>query len=1218
MDGGSFQALAQRYCLLKYGLQAPSYLGTAPGSTKPAKGQPDSFYLAEDGSWIFMESGHYLDRAKAVKKIQDDVGACLAYEDRHPELVISRIICCHACGRLQPHDKDEIARQDDRVVLVGPDQIAEDCSTKYPSLAKDYLGVMPSSGQFHDAASFLEKVESDKFAPSLKNRLVGREVDFDRLKKLVKKSRAVCVSGRSGSGKTKLAFEVCQHVAKEDGADFYIVQAGRRSVYEEATAGLGASRKSILLVDDANDVADLKDLMEYVATQEGICLVATVREYVRQGVREVLRRMPAYEEFVLSPLDNSTIREVLENQYGVENARHREQITKVAHGNLRLAILAADGLKRKGIQGIANIKELLEAAYSEWLKSFTSAESKSIAIASVLGPHIVAGNHNLELLEEKLSLKHEEYMDACRLLHDQELLDMIQGFSAVSFEEQNLRDYFIYKAFVQDALVDLSTIWPLARGHDLAVNCANVAMRVFVSKETYDVLVSQCRALWRSSDDGERIDVCAAFGRMIPAESLTFIAEQIGKFQGASSVDSYDVAELLKHKSHIRYSSKLLELLVPFFEDQAHWRYAFELLLDLIDGWRGYSDDYAFLLSERLAFSPFSFRCSFEREKYIMEKLFDRFELNHDRDYAALFVLYAKTLLNDEISRAYAGEGNEIILSCGYLPDEPSVIDLRKELIARLSCLKRRGYCSDLLDSIVLGYVGHVGDGLGVLAKETCAAITGEYLRDYACDSYEALRLLWCFRRHNASHLPDDRVFAKFFNTAESSFVVAAWETAYALKAGKQHFELIDECLLNMERKNWEIFERLLKTTRRKGQTLKDLYPVERAVLHAMEKANEERSELGRFLAKLYIRCEMNSFSAGKIVFPLLMEGHTVLEVRDELIETLPVDNLPGWLARFDEWAYGNSLEHDRLPDLALDGMSMYRELIEVGTVLKVDERDEGYFARYVSRLVQVFEGEHFVVGHYAVFINGAMAELLEERLKVSANLKAAEELLLASIGGTDDWLGAHLLKAVLAHDPDFLGRFFSEWVKRFAGMFDVPDFGDVFWALDDPCMSLSRIAQEAESLLDGYDEGHAITRAFASVVSKGAATACKNEVLEWLAKEVARAGSLSKVAADVGSTLDNAERSDLCVMICEKEVPLDLFQRVTASVSFNGESWSGRESAHIGRKIEWYRELQERLERGLHIKYARSVSEQIAALEHMKDKVELSEFVDPFWRGGQ
>ena len=98
MDGGEFQNLCDEYLTCR-GYRAQYPFGMKTGTNKTAKGNPDTYFIGEDGRYIFAmyttQDGDFVNKAIA------DLEKCFdaSKTGLEPEK-LEEIVYCHTYGRL--------------------------------------------------------------------------------------------------------------------------------------------------------------------------------------------------------------------------------------------------------------------------------------------------------------------------------------------------------------------------------------------------------------------------------------------------------------------------------------------------------------------------------------------------------------------------------------------------------------------------------------------------------------------------------------------------------------------------------------------------------------------------------------------------------------------------------------------------------------------------------------------------------------------------------------------------------------------------------------------------------------------------------------------------------------------------------------------------------------------------------------------------------------
>ena len=149
LDAGSFQNLCDSY-LYKTGYMSIVSLGGEAGTRKTTLGTPDTYFIASNGKYIFVE--YTTQRANLFAKIRDDLKKCLDIEKtRIPHDKISEIIYCHTSSNLTPFQDSEVKKLCEdvgvKLVIIGIDKLAEDIYLFHHNLSRDYLGISISTDQ---------------------------------------------------------------------------------------------------------------------------------------------------------------------------------------------------------------------------------------------------------------------------------------------------------------------------------------------------------------------------------------------------------------------------------------------------------------------------------------------------------------------------------------------------------------------------------------------------------------------------------------------------------------------------------------------------------------------------------------------------------------------------------------------------------------------------------------------------------------------------------------------------------------------------------------------------------------------------------------------------------------------------------------------------------------------------------------------------------------
>lgn len=1215
IDGGTFQTLAERCCFRKFGFKSANYFGTKTGSVKTTKGHPDSFYETNSGGWAFLEAGHVSDKSQAIHKIQDDIHECLGYEEQHPEMgTLDLIICCYSCSRFTPTEINSIRSIDSRIRLIGPDDIAEMC-TDYPWFAHEYLGIETLPAQVCDLGAFASLIEQDAFAPSLEFELVGRDQEIEDLSLALTNNQAICLTGQSGSGKTKLAIEICARYSALQECDALVVRPSRKSIYEALARCCSGDKAYLVLLDDANDLADLKSIREYVSIHENVKIIATVRNYVKQPVIEELRHIRRFMEYSISPVTNKTVEDILKEQLGINNQNYIRQIVRVAHGNMRLAILAGETAKHDGFQGVTNIHDLLKACYGKKIKEFSANEKKAIAIASILGAHKMEDNSDLGILESTASISHHQYKMACKSLHHKELLDMIQNYAAVSFEEQNLRDYFIQYAIIEEQLFSLKDIFRLTRGLDLIVKILNTTLSVFYSPQTQDYLANQIREIWDASDNAGQIELIKRVGNLIPAESLALLAKEIHSIERNTERLDY-VSIGLKRMTHYSFESCILECIAGLLDNTEYWQQAISLLFDLLEKENVYTEDYCYIFDSLLQPNRSFLNASIVRERYVFEKLSSLYESTGDVTYAILILRYARVILSDEIDGMDPGEGNQILFYKGTLQYSDELIALREICIKALFRLRKTVSFTGMADSVVFGYKGLSTEGDDSLAAETCELILKNYHPPKIPNTYSDLQKIWDFRRCNKDVLCEFEWIDTLFNESPTNRLFSySRELRWRLTDSDEEIKAELEGIVSAAtEQDWKSFLALLQGNQ-PDEICSD-YHIPRMLIWAIGYYDGRNSQLQELLIDTLFSLGIGPSYDLISIFDSLESLYPFSDIRQILIAKAPRKLIAAWLSSYDSYFLAKTKNYSAFSSNTLNGLAEYGEVVHFADVVHTDIATPGFLGEYCSALIENPFIQPRSLNYYLAGIDKELSILLKESLSYGNNLKSAEELICFLLRNCDGyWHGKKLYTCVVEKDPEFIRKFLPLWIEmesRTNGSCD-QDIGELYWELPNPIGGLPLLVEIQEKIPSNYSAEYDFKKCVKSIVKEGIKKGYREQMLDWLSSEAVKQLPFSEIAVDVGASLDYSTRTDFCIEVCAKGASVELFMNAATMMPFNVISWSGSELPLIDEKIDYANNLAQRLLENKFPEQSLNMQVYSRNLKKYKNDVEVREFIEPF-----
>lgn len=530
LDGGAFQKLAEAYIYRKLHLKSITVLGSQPGTDKPTKGIPDAHSLADDEAILIPFT---TAQCESFRKLKRDIEECVSVQI--PSGYERRIVCCHLVWRLTPEQEGELLEFGSRIELFGPNTIAEDLAFNYYDLAADFLDVPIGTGLLVTVNKWIEMEGRKNFATPQSGPLRHRDLELNELEKKLHQVQLLVLKGSSGSGKTRLALEVVKRYARDKQIESYVLsQAWIPGVAEDINAFLSEG-EAVLLVDDAQQSDGLNAVLEAAVRNPRLWVILTVRDYAFESLMHIVRHSVKSETYSLERLENASVRALLQEDYAISNSLFLDKIEKIARCNLRIAIMAALCAKRDGYPGIESACGIMDVFYD---KLVSGLEEKDLILLSYLSVYAPCDFKEDDptydgLLSEGMSRSSMECR--ARKLHDRNILDLLEGPDgtvAVKFEQLNLQDYCIYKAFFEEHIIDLRNFIEgfVARDRRKVVRVLSILISVFGDDATLSYVKSECAKVWRDyglKSDAERHEIMDVLHPLIPDEAYRFALDEI-------------------------------------------------------------------------------------------------------------------------------------------------------------------------------------------------------------------------------------------------------------------------------------------------------------------------------------------------------------------------------------------------------------------------------------------------------------------------------------------------------------------------------------------------------------------------------------------------------------------------------------------------------------------------------------------------------------------
>lgn len=1196
LDPAAFQNLAQELLSQYFRYDKPVHRGSAARSAATAPGTPDTIWLLPHNKFAYLECGHYPERAEAKKKIEADIEKCLETERKELDSgQLVKIIIAYSCRRLDSSDLSYLRGIDGRVELVGTDEMASLLARRYPSLAREHLGIEVGTGQIMSPDEFESAVEKNSFASTLKDDLLGRDKEVSELLAALEENQFVLVYGRPGCGKTRLCVEALRRFAYGSSAHSLVIQSNKLPIWNDLANDVPKEAPSIIMLDDANELSGLEGFADFVSNRGNIKVLMTVRNYAFEHVKISISKFCRPYLYEVNPLDEETALNVVENGFGIAKGRASADIVRLPRGNMRLACAAAEVAKERGVEVFSTMPSLIEACYGEKASLLGGNAKMAATIVSVLDSHSVEGNKDLDKLLAKVGISHDCYVDACATLCHDELVDACQGMVAVAPGEQVLRDYLLYRAFIAEKSLSLSDVDELECGNARCPSIVAILVNNFYSEELISSLKSQLDDIWALANEEKRWGMVGEYHFLLGEKGLGHI---LGAIEGCEP-GNYDYLTCRFDKSSGSYlpESRILVSLTPFFHapqfDEPEELFFMALGKNILPPREAKE-----ALTTAMCFNEDSYSDEFRYEKEVIERLTSDFRKTKENRYGVLLAYYAEALLAATYDGPTRMEGNKVTFIHGNHVYTEAMVGLRKRAIA---CLKELRGCSELsrlCDTVITGVRGIGGDdGAGRLWKETLEELYKGYVSRIEAIEICSLPGFVQLEKEFISQgviaeeglpfldaSPEERIAAQIFSedscghdiSEELTEVVQAASSAEVVKAIS-----------------------IVCSAGRQSSTYIP-YPILRDVMILGADALTECADL------------------------IILSGVPAYAVPDDLlirwIDLLGINRVRGlalkreeneileWLSWIDEVRFK---EFGVTPELARDieeGADEYGETVSYEAAMEIDSATPGFFAKYAAGVLQKLErGSHAFRRLLPSNINNAEQRAFASKPEM---LCLAEEILLNLVSGRSSYWDEDLLRFIISNDSQFPERAMPV-LMEFDATYAMGHLGEAAWreengeaATDGAWKGIEGVETSLQHMLKPFALKHFLNYAIEH---------CGDAVVTWLVSRSMRDGKLVDYLPDVAMELPKNLKVKYIVLLCQEGLSSEELKKVPVIMSSFGASWSGSEIPLLQGKINFIEEVIENLPGVALIRHRMVLEDAIASVKRRIEYAEVDEFLRPF-----
>jgi hypothetical protein len=690
-----FQELCDMFLSINHrGFRAFSRTGSQSGKQKTTKGTPDSFILLENGNFIYCEA---TTNSTYENKLENDIKSCFDTKKTNISIdKIEEIILCFnfKIDSAKINHLNTVAKSyksDIKVTYWSLDAFASELSINHRDLVHQYLHLPVDTGQIVSIEIFLKEYEraGGGISTPLDNEFLHRKEEKTKLKGMLENTDIVILTGIPGVGKTKLALEVMSDFVLDNNSYIpYCISYKHFQLLEDLYQNLRKEDDFILLIDDANRIDTFNQIMGfYNSTRQGkLKLIITVRDYAYEQVARLCQQYNP-ERFDIGKLTDDEITVIIKsNPFNILNHRFQREILRIADGNPRLAIMAAQLAKEKGyLESLYDVSDLFEKYFSTFIGDKDDFSNnfniKCLGLIAFFGAIPYRRQDILTPILDSFEIPYSRFVDAIDKLGNLELVDI--QYENVKIPEQNLATYLFYKAFINDGLLGFQTLIDLYFDNNVERfrDCVIPANNTF----GYDNVISKITPalkLYHKSIEAnlERMyRFLSIFWFYMESETLEFIYKEIEALPDNPGIE-YEISEKESNKFN---QNKILELIGNFFRFNSNLKNSLELAFEYTHKLPEHLPELIHKIREEISFDENDPDQSFFRQITLYDIITEGIN-RKDRFFQTVFYELSKTFLQFSFSHTKSGRNNTIYWYDYSIPSNENVKDFREKIWCKI------------------------------------------------------------------------------------------------------------------------------------------------------------------------------------------------------------------------------------------------------------------------------------------------------------------------------------------------------------------------------------------------------------------------------------------------------------------------------------------------------------------------------------------------------
>lgn len=708
LDGGKYQKLMDAYLMRKYQFSNIHPLGVQTGTDKSTKGTPDSYVECDNGQYIIIMYGSV--EAASFSKLKSDILSCFNTSKLSISVEkIDRIICAYTSTNIHIEQIEILKKLIDgvKIELIGLGTVAHELVLKYRFLATRFLNIPVDSGQVFDIEEFVEQYDAGGMNAPLGLEFVSREEEISDLKEKIMNNDLVVVSGASGIGKTKLVLEASKQIRNELGMNIVCVKNNGQLLYNDVRETINESGSYLLFLDDANHAMNLESILEFCVSKKvddevDVKIVMTVRDYAKEFIKKLALNKVKVEEIELEPLSIEDIQTILKEKLEIRNEHYLKQIVKISKGNIRLAILAAIAAKENGFPAINDATDIFRNFYAPIFAENKITESEMVILFAVaaFGPVRLEAHDGIQHILASNNISETEYINICHHLNDCELLDMYEK-SVVKVSDQSFGNYILQYMLVEKKKISIKDLLlgTFPKYSSKLIYAINTIIQLFNSTTTLEYMESEINAAWEQCCADDEREYVKAFRAVNEEKALLYVKKIIDEAETVQC--DLDIVKFPKEVNNVYERDEVIQILAAFGESEQYFT-AVDLLLLYFSKRPDLGKEICYGITERMGIDIYSNERGYERARYLISQLYERYKESRNNNFAILLICIIKKFLVYEYHKTEEGMSPKTVTFITYhLNYSEELMGYRKELWQCLKELREEETLQEAVDVVI-------------------------------------------------------------------------------------------------------------------------------------------------------------------------------------------------------------------------------------------------------------------------------------------------------------------------------------------------------------------------------------------------------------------------------------------------------------------------------------------------------------------------------------